>query len=79
MSLINIRLFVNNSNNNHYLQITNNRSVSTSDQLNSKTNQLINNSINGGHLPNSETAPLTGKNWSEPNGAGSPDQISAPN
>ena len=37
----------------------NNRSVSTNDQLNSKTNQLINNSINDGDLPNSETTPLS--------------------
>ena len=37
---------------------TNNRSVSTNDQLNSKTNHLINNSIKDGDLPDSETAPL---------------------
>ena len=53
-------LFVNNSNNKHYFTnySTNNRSVSTNDQLNSKTNHLINNLINDGDLPNSETAPL---------------------
>ena len=53
-------LFVNNSNNNHYFTnySTNNRSVSTNDQLNSKANHLINNSINDGDLPNSETASL---------------------
>ena len=38
-------LFVNNSNINHYFTnyLTNNRSVSTNDQLNSKPNHLINN------------------------------------
>ena len=53
-------LFVNNSNNNHHFTncSTNNRSVSTNDQLNSKTNHLINNSVDDGDLPNSETAPL---------------------
>ena len=37
-------LFVNNSNNNHYVKnySTNNRSVSYSDQLNSKTNHINN-------------------------------------
>ena len=54
-------LFVNNSNNNHYFKnhLTNNRALSTNDQLNRKTNHLINNSINDGDLPNSETAPLS--------------------
>ena len=53
-------LSVNNSNNNHYFPNypTNNRSVSPNHQLNSKTNHFINNSINDGDLPNSETAPL---------------------
>ena len=53
-------LFVNNSNNNHYFTnySTNNRSVSTNGKLNSKTNHLLNISINGVDLPNSETAPL---------------------
>ena len=41
-------LFVNNSNNNYYCTnySTNNRFVSSSDQLNSKANHIINNSIN---------------------------------
>ena len=53
-------LFVNNTNNNHDLTnySKNNRSVSTNDQLNSKTNHLIYNSSNAEDLPNSETAPL---------------------
>ena len=48
-SLINIlKLFVNNSNNTHYFTnySTNNRSLSTNDQLNSTITHLINNSIN---------------------------------
>ena len=47
-------LFVNNSNDKYYFTnySTKNRSVSTNDQLNRKTNHIINN------LPNSETAPL---------------------
>ena len=58
-SLINIPVFVNNSNNNHYFTkySKNNRSVSTNDQLNSKSNHLINNYIKDGNLPNSEKAP----------------------
>ena len=54
-------LFVNNSNNNHYFTnySTNNTLVSTNDQLNGKTNHLINNSINERDLPNSETATLS--------------------
>ena len=50
-------LFVNN---NHYITYssTNSRCESTNDQLNSKTNHLINNSIKNGELANSEIATL---------------------
>ena len=53
-------MFVNNSNNNPYFTnySTNNRSLSTSDQLNSKTNNLFNIQINDRNLANSEIAPL---------------------
>ena len=56
MITIIILQIVNNSNNNHNITnyATNNRSVSTNDQLNSKTNHLI----KDGDLPNSEIAPL---------------------
>ena len=37
--------------------------VSTNEQLSSETSNLINNSINDGYLPNSETAPLFFQTW----------------